>query len=391
MNRILLFIFLMVCLSVPSAQSETKTGKAIYGNDNRLDEYQVTSAEDLSLGVSTIILVHRNNITDNSVSDPSNRTYTLDNDRFGNNLRAGESQACTGEPFRNQPNPGYCSGFLVGPDIILTAGHCVLPDISCAHCNSFNTADIFVVAGYAVTNASTPDAPELTIPADHVYRISQVIQKSCNCTSDEDWAVARLNRQPPFAPLGIRRTGQVGNDDDLFVIGFPAGLPRKYAGDANVVQNSDGIYFETNLDTYGGNSGAAVFNRDTGEVEGILVRGDTDYCADTFNNCWYSCTYAQDPPSCPGIACEDVTRSHLTGILTRIPRVVFVKSGYSGLENGEKRQPFDTVNQGVSSISSNSGDALVIQPGNYQETITISTPMVIYNGEFKSGTVRIGM
>ena len=32
-----------------------------------------------------------------------------------------------------------------------------------------------------------------------------------------------------------------------------------------------------NLDTYGGNSGSAVFNAKTGLVEGILVRGEQDY------------------------------------------------------------------------------------------------------------------
>ena len=37
------------------------------------------------------------------------------------------------------------------------------------------------------------------------------------------------------------------------------------------------MFFNANLDTYGGNSGSAVFNASTGEVEGILVRGATDY------------------------------------------------------------------------------------------------------------------
>ncbi len=32
-----------------------------------------------------------------------------------------------------------------------------------------------------------------------------------------------------------------------------------------------------NLDTYGGNSGSAVFNKDGTIVEGILVRGARDY------------------------------------------------------------------------------------------------------------------
>ncbi|MEI8190645.1 MAG: hypothetical protein WCI75_13115 [candidate division NC10 bacterium] len=36
-------------------------------------------------------------------------------------------------------------------------------------------------------------------------------------------------------------------------------------------------YFVANLDTYGGNSGSAVFSATTGLVEGILVRGENDY------------------------------------------------------------------------------------------------------------------
>jgi len=36
-------------------------------------------------------------------------------------------------------------------------------------------------------------------------------------------------------------------------------------------------YFVANLDTYGGNSGSAVFNAKTGVIVGILVRGENDY------------------------------------------------------------------------------------------------------------------
>ena len=37
------------------------------------------------------------------------------------------------------------------------------------------------------------------------------------------------------------------------------------------------VFFSANLDTYGGNSGSAVFNAVNGQIEGILVRGATDY------------------------------------------------------------------------------------------------------------------
>ena len=69
-------------------------------------------------------------------------------------------------------------------------------------------------------------------------------------------------------------------------------------------------YFVSNLDTYGGNSGSAVFNSATNEVVGILVRGDADFfsqngCA-VSNRCFAS--------GCRG---EDVTRVDLLSKMMR--------------------------------------------------------------------------
>ena len=66
-------------------------------------------------------------------------------------------------------------------------------------------------------------------------------------------------------------------------MGHPSGLPLKYADGARVFE-TENDYFSTNLDTFGGNSGSPVFNADTLEVEGILVRGDTDYVMDFESN-----------------------------------------------------------------------------------------------------------
>ena len=82
----------------------------------------------------------------------------------------------------------------------------------------------------------------------------------------------------------IRKSGGVEVGEDLVVIGHPTGLPTKIADGANVRRRA-GTYFVANLDTYGGNSGSAVFNANTGVVEGILVRGETDYRRDYRRNC----------------------------------------------------------------------------------------------------------
>ena len=62
-------------------------------------------------------------------------------------------------------------------------------------------------------------------------------------------------------------------------------------------------FFVANLDTYGGNSGSPVFASDTNRVEGILVRGETDF-EQTPAGCQISLV-------CPTSGCrgEDITRT----------------------------------------------------------------------------------
>jgi hypothetical protein len=93
----------------------------------------------------------------------------------------------------------------------------------------------------------------------------------------------------------------------VYVIGHPVGLPTKFADGANVRNNNNESFFVCNLDTYGGNSGSPVFNSSTHELEGILVRGETDFIV-TENGCRKSNVCPQNDPNfvCRG---EDCTRS----------------------------------------------------------------------------------
>src|SRR5690606_28703319 len=100
--------------------------------------------------------------------------------------------------------------------------------------------------------------------------------------------------------LAVNRGAAVEGGDKLVVIGHPAGIPTKVAGDAYVREVKD-THFVANLDTFGGNSGSAVFNEKTGLIEGILVRGWQDFSYS--NGCRKS--YVCKDDGCSG---EDVTR-----------------------------------------------------------------------------------
>jgi len=77
------------------------------------------------------------------------------------------------------------------------------------------------------------------------------------------------------------------------VIGHPVGLPVKVAGDAKVRDASPRYFVMTDLDTFGGNSGSAVFNAKTKLIEGILVRGGTDFVRSPAG-CTVSCQVGQN-------------------------------------------------------------------------------------------------
>jgi hypothetical protein len=91
------------------------TQRVIYGVDDRQDLFQVTDPALLDDADCVVSIFAAGSITDNG-----NGTTTLNTQNFGT-----QRNLCQGERFRDQPIGAFCSGFLVGPDIVATAGHCV--------------------------------------------------------------------------------------------------------------------------------------------------------------------------------------------------------------------------------------------------------------------------
>jgi len=255
--------------------------EVIYGDDDRLDIYQVQSGKLKAMADSTVALMAGSKVTideESGIASIQTRSYSR------------SYNLCEDEPFYDQETAAFCSGSLVGPDLIMTAGHCVTSQSSCE-----TTKFVF---GFAVTEGGKNPR---SVPAGDVYGCKTLLGRAQQ-NSGADWAIIRLDRTVTgHAPLKLNRSGSIPNGTPLIVIGHPAGLPTKVAGGAYVRdQGSDG-HFVANLDTYGGNSGSAVFNAVTGQVEGILVRGETDY---TYRgNCRVSNVCTDD--GCRG---EDVTR-----------------------------------------------------------------------------------
>ncbi len=275
---------MMLALAALALSFEAQAlNKVVYGTDDRLDVFETTNNLHLELATSTAAMIAGNSI------DVNGTEATIS----GSTLQS--RGICASAKFAKQATAANCSGFLVGEDLLVTAGHCIRSEYDC---KSWKW-----VFDFAVTDASQSGA-EVTVPSTSVYGCKEIISRDLSRTDNNDFALIRLDRKvTDRAPLQVRTEGKIADRAPLVVIGHPTGLPTKIADGANVRNNNNKIYFVANLDTFGGNSGSAVFDAETGLVEGILVRGENDYVYDSAQGC-------RVPQQCDNDSCrgEDVTR-----------------------------------------------------------------------------------
>lgn len=282
---------ILILLSV-TANAKGIRPKVIYQEDDRL-EVEEAPATLQTLAAGTVTQIKTSTLELNEAGD----SY-----KFSMRTLEQAMSVCSDERFADQPTPGNCSGFLVGPDLVVTAGHCIY--LRGKENGELGCSDFSYVFDFQ--KGKIEDG---VIAKDNVYGCKKVLNAELDGVSKQDFALIQLDRPvTDREPLKFRTEGKLDDKSPLVVIGAPSGLPTKIAGGAVVYDNGNDIFFEANLDTFGGNSGSAVFNATTGVVEGILVRGATDYvmnwnrfCREV-NRC--------DDISNEGFACmgEEVTR-----------------------------------------------------------------------------------
>ena len=271
------FVVLAV-LAMTSAFASENQIKVIYGDDNRLDVFESPNNAYVTLSRSTAAMIPNSSVRVQGAQSVLTGP-TMESRGF-----------CKEERFSHQITAAMCSGFLVGNKYLVTAGHCIQSESDCA-ANKW-------VFDYKVDDAGQSG---VTVANTSVYSCKRIISRTLDRMTQDDYAYIELDRVvTDRAPLTFRKTGSIKAGDEILVIGHPTGLPTKITDGAHV-RALKGKFFTANLDTYGGNSGSAVFNATTGVVEGILVRGENDFISDS-RGCRASNICPED--GCRG---EDVT------------------------------------------------------------------------------------
>lgn len=237
----------------------------LYGNDDRHEAYEfpVGSPQRRAAEATAALMVFPGGIS------PGRDLRVVRGPDIGK-----ERSWCDGVRFYEQPSMSSCTGFLVGPDLIATAGHCV---------DSQSCKDVAVVFDYAYRGASDSrlDGGTLVFAGDDVYTCKSVIAHGYipDSTCSTDYALIRLDRSVyGRAPLRVA-TEMPERGESLFAVGHPSGLPAKVATNA-LVRAQSARSFGYELDLFAGNSGSPVFDEE-GIVRGIHVcGGEDDYTAD---------------------------------------------------------------------------------------------------------------
>lgn len=255
------------------------TPQVIYGDDNREDVISSGDRLFVDLSRSTAAMMKPENLHDKGEGIVEVEGISLE-----------QRGICPSEPFSQQLTAADCSGFLVGSKWLVTAGHCIQRRSDCSYYKW--------VFDYKISHQLNNN---ITVKKENIYSCKRVITQELNARTANDFALIELDREvTDRAPLSYRKIGKPQVDDELVVIGHPTGLPTKIAAGGSI-RNLEESFFVASVDTYQGNSGSAVFNQDSGLVEGILVRGEQDWTYNVLKGCKESYRCQED--KCRG---EDV-------------------------------------------------------------------------------------
>jgi hypothetical protein len=236
-------------------QIEENRKRGIWYEDHRMDYFGITD-ERVKKNVNSVAAI----VFEKDLIDEKNGFSTLKVKNYGKSFNLYE-----GEAFHEQPVAAgrVCTGFLVKKDVIATAAHCVL---------GYALRVLCFVFGYKM---SDPYTPVTQVPDENIYKGNKIINCVYLTRGDHrtDWALVKLDREVEGQEVVTLSKEGITRDQPVYVMGYPSGLPLKYAPGAKV-RGFENAFFTADLDTYMGSSGSPVFNADTHEVIGIVVHGD---------------------------------------------------------------------------------------------------------------------
>lgn len=245
--------------------------------DSRIEPLQLSGEVEWQKKIidnseSVAIIIEREKITQITATIYQLDIATKLGSRFG---------LCKDEAFFNQPVTGVGTAFVFSETTMLTANHVFERPLK----------HYVVVFGLKILNKQ--GVVDVFVNKGNIFYPKEIVKRDWNLDVVEFRLDRTINR--PLLPLANSKDIRVA-ESEVYMIGYPSGLPMKIAMNASITENDNPQFYYTSLDCFQGNSGSPVFDFYTHKVIGLLVSGEVDY---QFNgNCFESplCKY----PYCKG-------------------------------------------------------------------------------------------
>lgn len=255
--------------------------KAIYGELDIVDTNSNLSIEVKNGVHATALVVNRFSLTE--LLD--GRLYSMRGRNFYKS-----ANLCEGEnDFLDETAYGGCSSVLVGPKTVLTAAHCIQNyQLACDRKS-------FVFDARADLGSSNV---EQYFVKSQVYHCSKILAYNQSRDKTYDYALIELDRAVEGGRVPVKiKTEPLQNGDEVYMIGHPNGFLSKYSSNG-FIRYDDELFYNTNLDAFGGNSGGPVFDKESNDMIGLLIRGHDDLEWDNESKC-HRVVYCEED-SCDG-------------------------------------------------------------------------------------------
>ncbi len=236
--------------------------KLIIGTDDRA-EVKGHSSKFLKKMASSVAIQIENKYFQNNILNLENAP-TLSQ----------RSNLCKDESFANQPAIGECTAFLIGPDLMMTAGHCF--DIDYTKTIAENCKSYKWVFDYEKGK---------TTKKENTYSCKEVEHILADYEEERDYAIFRLDRKVENKPFFKVTLNKIEKGTKLAMIGSPLGAYKKITAGGKFLGMKNHLLM-ADLDTFGGNSGGPIINMKTKEVVAVLIQGSAlSFIKDEEKNC----------------------------------------------------------------------------------------------------------
>lgn len=271
-NTILIFMLLTTsCARVGPATITVhdiqNSDNVVYGKDSREEIAQIQDPHILANSRSSVALVDVkliHNEDDNSVTLSGPPLTT-------------EFSLCPDQKYARQQSIANCSGVLISPRHVLTAGHC----LEGKTCSQYKMIFDF----HQDSEHDASETKSYRIPHSQVYSCKKIIAHIEGAElSQQDYTIVELDR-----PVLDREPAKIARhtlqkSDHIYALGYPLGVALKYVHGQIRRSLNENIYL-TAIDTFAGNSGSPVFDEKTHTLIGLLSGGEDDLTYNAHNDC----------------------------------------------------------------------------------------------------------